>query len=81
MRIHGWKRAAALLCTAAAVLLTGCGQTRMMFGTGGTAGTYYAYGGVLAQYMTNYSDGKVTAGRGSLRLERNQVLCAGWPNA
>ena len=38
MRIHGWKRAAALLCTAAAVLLTGCGQTRMMFGTGGTAG-------------------------------------------
>ncbi len=61
MRIHGWKRAAALLCTAAAVLLTGCGQTRMMFGTGGTAGTYYAYGGVLAQYMTNYSDGKVTA--------------------
>ncbi|HCW23879.1 MAG TPA: C4-dicarboxylate ABC transporter substrate-binding protein [Lachnospiraceae bacterium] len=44
-----------------AILLSGCGQTRMMFGTGGTAGTYYAYGGVLAQYMTNYSDGKVTA--------------------
>ena len=33
----------------------------MMFGTGGTAGTYYAYGGIIAQYMTNYADCKVTA--------------------
>jgi TRAP-type uncharacterized transport system substrate-binding protein len=34
--------------------LTGCSEkTRMMFGTGGTAGTYYSYGGILAQYMTN----------------------------
>lgn len=32
-----------------------------MFGTGGTAGTYYSYGGVIAQYMTNYADIKVTA--------------------
>ena len=45
------------------VCLTGCGQgtSRMMFGTGGTAGTYYSYGGVIAQYMTNYADVKVTA--------------------
>ena len=49
------------LITVAAVLLSGCGRTRTMFGTGGTAGTYYAYGGVLAQYITNYSDAKVTA--------------------
>lgn len=43
-------------------LLTGCSQgERLMFGTGGTAGTYYAYGGVVAQYMTNYSDAKITA--------------------
>ena len=42
-------------------ITTGCSQNRMMFGTGGTAGTYYAYGGVLAQYMTNYSDAKITA--------------------
>lgn len=42
-------------------LLTGCGGSRMMFGTGGTAGTYYSYGGVLAQYMTNYAGVKVTA--------------------
>ncbi len=46
-----------------ALLLAGCsgGQTRMMFGTGGTAGTYYSYGGVLAQYMKNYADVRVTA--------------------
>ena len=45
------------------VCLTGCGQgiSRMMFGTGGTAGTYYSYGGVIAQYMTSYADVKVTA--------------------
>ncbi|MCR5304611.1 MAG: TAXI family TRAP transporter solute-binding subunit [Lachnospiraceae bacterium] len=44
------------------VLLSGCGgRERMMFGTGGTAGTYYAYGGVLAQYLTRFADIKVTA--------------------
>ncbi len=43
-------------------MLTGCaGKERMMFGTGGTAGTYYAYGGVLAQYITKFTDIKVTA--------------------
>lgn len=40
----------------------GCGSgERFMFGTGGTAGTYYAYGGVLAQYMKNYAGYRVTA--------------------
>lgn len=43
------------------VVFTGCGEERMMFGTGGTAGTYYSYGGVLAQYMTTYAGVKVTA--------------------
>lgn len=44
-------------------VLTGCGGNghRMMFGTGGTAGTYYAYGGVLAQYMRTNADIRVTA--------------------
>lgn len=43
-------------------LLTGCGSgERMMFGTGGTSGTYYAYGGIIAQYIHNYADIKVTA--------------------
>lgn len=43
--------------------LTGCdnNKQRMMFGTGGTAGTYYAYGGVLAQYMRKNANIKVTA--------------------
>lgn len=46
----------------AATLLTGCSRgERMMFGTGGTAGTYYAYGGILGQYMSNYANVKVTA--------------------
>lgn len=46
-----------------AVALTGCSgdSSRMMFGTGGTAGTYYAYGGVLAQYMRTYAGVRVTA--------------------
>ncbi len=43
------------------VLLPGCGKQRMMMGTGGTSGTYYAFGGVLAQYMKNYTDYSVTA--------------------
>lgn len=49
--------AAVLMC----LTLTGCSGERMMFGTGGTAGTYYSYGGVLAQYMTKYANIKVTA--------------------
>ena len=45
-----------------ALCLTGCDRgERLMFGTGGTAGTYYAYGGILSQYMTKHSDTKVTA--------------------
>lgn len=44
------------------VMLTGCqAKERYMFGTGGTAGTYYAYGGVVSQYITNYGGVKVTA--------------------
>ena len=50
---------AAVLCC---FCLTGCGSgERMMFGTGGTAGTYYAYGGIIGQYIHNYADIKVTA--------------------
>ena len=40
---------------------TGCGGQRFMMGTGGTSGTYYAFGGVLAQYMEKYTDYDVTA--------------------
>ncbi|MDO4633793.1 MAG: TAXI family TRAP transporter solute-binding subunit [Eubacteriales bacterium] len=57
------KRWGALLALVFVLALTGCGQnsSRMMFGTGGTAGTYYAYGGILAQYMKSYADVRVTA--------------------
>ena len=49
----------AFSCTAALAELT--------FTTGGTSGTYYAFGNVLAQYITNNSDVAVTAiaGNGS----------------
>ena len=35
-------------------LLSGCGQSkeRLTFGTGGTAGTYYSYGGFLSLFIT-----------------------------
>ncbi|MDY5703654.1 MAG: TAXI family TRAP transporter solute-binding subunit [Lachnospiraceae bacterium] len=58
-----FKAGLALLLATGAVLMTGCtqGRERFMFGTGGTAGTYYSYGGVLAQYMKNYAGIKVTA--------------------
>lgn len=52
---------AMLICIMTTVSGCGSASSRMMFGTGGTAGTYYAYGGVLAQYMRNYAGVKVTA--------------------
>ena len=36
-------------------------HNRIMFGTGGTAGTYYSYGGVLAQSITQNAGHKTTA--------------------
>ncbi len=47
----------ALSCTAALAELT--------FTTGGTSGVYYAYGNVLAQFITNNSDVTVTAVAGN----------------
>ena len=42
-------------------------MAELTFTTGGTAGTYYAFGGVLAQYISDHSDVQVTAvaGEGS----------------
>lgn len=52
-----------LLCliVSCILMLCGCAGQRMMMGTGGTAGTYYAFGGILAQYMKNNTDYSVTA--------------------
>lgn len=49
------KRFIAIIALAlvAVVCLTSCGAAAMTMGTGGTSGTYYGYGGVLGQYITN----------------------------
>ena len=53
----------------ALVLVLGCASAfaELTFTTGGTSGTYYAFGGVLAQYVTENSDVAITAvaGEGS----------------
>jgi TRAP transporter TAXI family solute receptor len=62
MKIHFRKTICVLLAAVSALTFAGCSsERRMMFGTGGTAGTYYAYGGVLAQAMRNYAGIRVTA--------------------
>ena len=46
-----------------ACILTACGgakTTKMTMGTGGTTGTYYAFGGVLGQYIKNNAGIDVT---------------------
>ena len=45
-----------ILVLALALTLAACGSgssTKMTMGTGGTSGTYYAFGGVLGQYIKN----------------------------
>ena len=53
--------AALLLCLALVLALSACGGSNLTFGTGGETGTYYAFGGVLAQYVTSNTDTSVTA--------------------
>ena len=52
------KFIAILLALVLALSLVACGggASKMTMGTGGTAGTYYAYGGVLGQYIKNHAD-------------------------
>lgn len=58
------KKVLALALIAAMMLsLAACGgaaATKMTMGTGGSAGTYYGYGGVLGQYIKNKADIDVT---------------------
>ena len=53
-----------VLCLALALALVACGgsaaTTKMTMGTGGTSGTYYAFGGVLGQYIKNHAGIDVT---------------------
>ena len=51
------------LCLALMLTLAACGgsaATKMTMGTGGTSGTYYAFGGVLGQYIKNNAGIDVT---------------------
>jgi TRAP transporter TAXI family solute receptor len=51
-----------VLCLIMALSLVACNGsgTKMTMGTGGTAGTYYGYGGVLGQYIKNHAGIDVT---------------------
>ncbi len=55
------------LVLAMMLVFTCSAMAELTFTTGGTSGTYYAFGNVLAQYVTNNSDVAVTAiaGNGS----------------
>ncbi len=58
------KKIISIVLTLALVFaLAACGGaagTKMTMGTGGTSGTYYGYGGVLGQYITNNAGVNVT---------------------
>ncbi len=55
------KLLAVVLVVAMMALLVACGGgNSMTMGTGGTAGTYYGYGGVLGQYIKNNAGINVT---------------------
>ena len=56
------KIVAIVLCLVLSLSLVACGgsATKMTMGTGGTSGTYYAFGGVLGQYIKNHAGIDVT---------------------
>ncbi len=61
------KLFAAVLCVAMVLTMAACGgsgdaadSTNLMFGTGGETGTYYAFGGVLSQYVSANTDVNIT---------------------
>lgn len=61
--MHNMKKIlSAVLCLVLALSLVACGgATNLTFGTGGETGTYYAFGGALAQYVSGNTDVAVTA--------------------
>lgn len=72
------KLLAVLLATAMVLSLTACGgTTNLRFVTGGESGTYYAFGSVIAQHVTNNTDVKVTAIVGNGSQKNVQELTAG----
>lgn len=61
------KKTLAILIALVLVCTCASAMAELQFTTGGTSGTYYAFGGVLAQYITDNTDVAVTAvaGEGS----------------
>ena len=61
------KKTLAILLTLVMVFSCSAAMAELTFTTGGSSGTYYAFGGVLAQYITENSDVAVSAvtGEGS----------------
>ena len=55
------KLLAFLMVIALVFSLAGCGATTMTMGTGSPTGTYYAYGGIIGQYITNNAGVTVNA--------------------
>ncbi len=56
------KKILALLMVLAMLFsLAGCGDATMTMGTGSPTGTYYAYGGIVGQYITNNAGVHVNA--------------------
>ncbi|MBQ3107977.1 MAG: TAXI family TRAP transporter solute-binding subunit [Clostridia bacterium] len=88
-----------LLIAAMMFTLVACsngGGTSMTMGTGGTSGTYYGYGGVLGQYITNHAginttvvstDGSkaniqgIDAGNYQLGTVQSDVMTYAWEGA
>jgi hypothetical protein len=66
---------AIVLCLA--TVLCSCGSKNLTFTTGGTGGTYYGFGSVLAQYITNNTDLKVTAIAGNGSKANIELIQAG----
>jgi len=57
------KIVSVVLCLVMVLALAACGggaSGKMTMGTGGTSGTYYAFGGVLGQYIKNHAGIDVT---------------------
>ena len=61
------KKTLAILLALVMTIACASAMAELTFTTGGTSGTYYAFGGVLAQYVSDHTDVAITAvaGEGS----------------
>ena len=71
------KKTLAILIALVMVFSCASALAELTFTTGGTAGTYYAFGNVLAQFITNNSDVAVTAVAGNGSADNIDLLDLG----